>query len=264
MRSFCTMGLLLTLSISSLLAGTGCISPELPAPDSDTVSAGVESADADHGSSCDGDKLPPPPPSGACWLGEMGDGFTCYDKTALKDQAHARCAGMNAALAGFDVDTLNPSCGGHEASKALFSCCAPGPLPPPPPPPETCWGGELGDGLTCVHGVELKDQAYITCRNQGADLAMFDYERDSPGCTGVTTARAFYECCPAAEPLPSPACWTSKIDHGDVCQPVQTLDEEATALCAETGQQLFHVGYGTGVLLCPEAWATSALFTCCP
>ncbi|WP_437317396.1 hypothetical protein [Sorangium sp. So ce385] len=193
MRSFCTMGLLFTLSIPGLLAGTGCISPELPDPDSDTVSAGVESADADHGSSCDGDKLPPPPP-----------------------------------------------------------------------PPETCWGGELGDGLTCVYGVELKDQAYITCRNQGADLAMFDYERDSPGCTGITTARAFYECCPAAEPLPSPACWTSKIDHGDVCQPVQTLDEEASALCAETGQQLFHIGYGTGVLLCPEASATSALFTCCP
>ncbi|WP_437998780.1 hypothetical protein WMF26_01055 [Sorangium sp. So ce185] len=207
MRSFCTMGLLFTLSIPSLLAGTGCISPELPAPDSDTVSAGVESADADHGSSCDDDKLPPPPPSGSS---------------------------------------------------------APAPLPPPPPPPETCWGGELGDGLTCVYGVELKDQAYITCRNQGADLAMFDYERDSPGCTGVTTARAFYECCPAAEPLPSPACWTSKIDHDDVCQPAQTLDEEASALCAETGQQLFHIGYGTGVLLCPEAWATSALFTCCP
>ncbi|XXX79060.1 hypothetical protein WMF30_09830 [Sorangium sp. So ce134] len=193
MRSFFTMGLMFNLSTLGLLAGTGCISPELPAPDSGAGSAGVESAGADRGSSCDGDELPPPPP-----------------------------------------------------------------------PPETCWGGELGDGLTCVHGIELKDQAYITCRNQGADLAMFDVERDSPGCSGDTTARAFYECCPAAEPLPSPACWTSKIDHGDVCQPVETLDEEAGALCAEAGQQLFHIGYGTGVLHCPHAWAISALFTCCP
>ncbi|WP_437335377.1 hypothetical protein [Sorangium sp. So ce394] len=178
---------------------------------------------------------------------------SCRTAEALWREAEASCGAQGLALG--EVRLLDP-CGAGGYGR-IEHTCAHG-------EPTACWRGELGDGLACVHGVELKDQAYITCRNQGADLAMFDYERDSPGCTGVTTARAFYECCPAAEPLPSPACWTSKIDHGDACQPLLTLDEEASALCAETGQQLFHIGYGTGVPLCPETWVTSALFTCCP
>jgi hypothetical protein len=59
-------------------------------------------------------------------------------------------------------------------------------------------------------------------------------------------------------------CWTSKIDHGDVCHAFPALDGEVSALCASTDQTLFHIGYGFGNALCPGGEAASALFTCCP
>jgi hypothetical protein len=274
MRSFLATGLLLSLSISGLLAGAGCITAEQPPTDSGTDSAGVTSDGAADGSSCkgdDGDVKPPPPPlppplppppSGACWLGEMGDGFTCYDTTALHDQAYAKCAGMGAALMDFELDTL--SCAANEASKATFSCCAWDPPPPPPPEPDACWTGEVGYDATCHDVVDLKDEAYIACRNEGADLAGLDYELGSSGCAIGEETGAVYTCCPAKEPLPSPLCWTSKIDHGDVCQAFPTLDDEVSALCAGTDQTVFHIGYGFGNALCPEGEAASVLFTCCP
>ncbi|XXY46318.1 hypothetical protein WME91_40595 [Sorangium sp. So ce269] len=49
-----------------------------------------------------------------------------------------------------------------------------------------------------------------------------------------------------------------------MCQAQSTLDEEASALCAETGQQIFHIWHNSGGVICPEAYDTSALFTCCP
>ncbi|WP_437899721.1 hypothetical protein [Sorangium sp. So ce124] len=130
--------------------------------------------------------------------------------------------------------------------------------------PTECWRGQLGDGLTCHDSGDLKDQAYITCRNQGADLTEFTYDRGVPGCSGSETTGAVYACCPAAEPLPSRLCWTTKIDHGDVCQAQSTLGDEASAMCADAGQQIFHIWYNSGTASCPEAHDTSALFTCCP
>ncbi|WP_437801520.1 hypothetical protein [Sorangium sp. So ce693] len=221
MRFFVATGLSLCLSISGLLAGAGCISAEVPDPDSGTGSAGVKSAKSDgveDGSSGDGEAKPPPPPS--------DDG---------------------------------------EATPAPPPSLPPPPaLPPPPPLPETCWSGELGDGVTCSDSSDLKDEAYITCRNQGADLAEFTYERELPGCSGSETTGAVYACCPAAEPLPSPTCWTTKIDHGDECQAHSTLDAEASALCGETGQQIFHIWHNSSGTICPETYDTSALLTCCP
>ncbi|WP_437871490.1 hypothetical protein [Sorangium sp. So ce363] len=130
--------------------------------------------------------------------------------------------------------------------------------------PTECWRGRLGDGLTCHDSGDLKDQAYITCSNQGADLTEFTYDRGVPGCGPSETTGAVYACCPAAEPLPSRLCWTTKIDHGDVCQAQSTLGEEASAMCADVGQRIFRIWYNSGTAICPEAHDTSALFTCCP
>ncbi|WP_437908933.1 hypothetical protein WME95_14175 [Sorangium sp. So ce327] len=130
--------------------------------------------------------------------------------------------------------------------------------------PTECWRGRLGDGLTCDESGDLKDQAYITCSNQGADLTEFTYDRGVPGCGPSETTGAVYACCPAAEPLPSRLCWTTKIDHGDVCQAQSTLGEEASAMCADAGQRIFRIWYNSGTAICPEAHDTSALFTCCP
>ncbi|WP_437977833.1 hypothetical protein WMF11_14105 [Sorangium sp. So ce295] len=130
--------------------------------------------------------------------------------------------------------------------------------------PTECWSGQLGDGFTCRDSIDLKDEAYITCRNQGGDLAALDYDSDSSGCGISENMRAAYTCCPAAEPLPSSRCWTSKLDHGELCQALPVLDAEVSVLCARTDQTLFHIGYGFGNAACLDGEAASALFTCCP
>ncbi|WP_437592697.1 hypothetical protein [Sorangium sp. So ce1000] len=177
----------------------------------------------------------------------------CRTADDLTSEVEAMCDAQGLDLG--DVRLLDPCRDG--GYRGIEHTCVDG-------APTECWRGQLGDGLTCHDGIALKDQAYMACRNQGAELTVFEVEPSSSGCAAGETTGAVYECCPAAEALPSPLCWTSKIDHGEMCQALPALDGEASAMCASAGQTLYQIGYGFGGPLCPEAQATSALFTCCP
>ncbi|WP_437281078.1 hypothetical protein WME90_11115 [Sorangium sp. So ce375] len=177
----------------------------------------------------------------------------CRTAEELTSEVEAMCDAKGLVVG--DVRLLDPCRGGGYGR--IEHTCVDG-------EPTECWSGQLGDGLTCHDSIDLKDQAYITCRNRGGDLAGLDYDPDSSGCAVGETTGAVYACCPAAEPLPSPMCWTSKVDHGGSCQTLPALDDEVSALCASTDQTLFHIGYGFGNALCPGGEAASALFTCCP
>lgn len=177
----------------------------------------------------------------------------CRTAEDLTSEVEARCDAQGLVLG--DVKLLDPCRDG--GYRGVEHTCVDG-------EPTECWRGRLGDGLTCHDRGDLKDQAYITCSNQGADLSEFTYERGVAGCGPSETTGAVYACCPATEPLPSRLCWTTKIDNGDECQTQSTLGDEATAMCADAGQRIFHIWYNSGTASCPAAHDTSALFTCCP
>ncbi|CAN92035.1 hypothetical protein predicted by Glimmer/Critica [Sorangium cellulosum So ce56] len=272
MRTSLAIGLLLSVSISSLLVGSGCTITLAPDPDPPAGSTGGEGGNGgdvdqgagggeDPGSEGGGGRLPPPPPS-ACWLGDMGDGFTCHDTATLRDHAQARCARMGAELASFVSDTLNPSCAEHESSEVVFECC--GGEPPPPPPPNSCWKGELGDGSSCIDMGAIKDRAYAMCVSAGARLTWLDALPD-PGRCGLNEAtKATFECCGSTPPPPPPrACWKGELGDRRSCVDPSALKEQAYAACSRSAADLTFFDYERNNPSCAAHETTWGYFECC-
>ncbi|WP_437915565.1 hypothetical protein WME73_10455 [Sorangium sp. So ce302] len=268
MRTSLAIGLLLSVSISSLLVGSGCTITLAPDPDPPAGSTGGEGGNADPGagggedpgSDGDGGRLPPPP--SACWLGDMGDGFTCHDTATLRDHAQARCARMGAELASFVSDTLNPSCAEHESSEVVFECC--GGDPPPPPPPNSCWKGELGDGSSCIDLGAIKDRAYAMCESAGATLTWLDAPPDPGRCGTNEATKATFECCGSTPPPPPPrACWKGELGDRRSCVDPSVLKDQAYAACSRTEGDLTVFDYERNNPSCAAHETTWGYFECC-
>jgi hypothetical protein len=181
------------------------------------------------------------------------DEALCRTADAWRREARAKCDAQGRIVAGFAL--LDP-CGPGSYRRAGYTC--------EKMELTTCWKGVLGDGVTCFDTSDFKDEAYMMCRNRGTELRSYEYEQHDPGCAGHETARAYFECCPSGDPLPSPSCWTSAIDFGEACQPYERLDLEATTICRSRGHYLYRRGYGDRHVACTDATATSLSFTCCP
>ncbi|AUX46345.1 uncharacterized protein SOCE26_078510 [Sorangium cellulosum] len=73
----------------------------------------------------------PPPvepgPDPSCKSGVVGDGVTCEDPGALKDEAYAICVAAGLELGLFDAWSV-VECGGY-AIEAKFTCCPKAPAP---------------------------------------------------------------------------------------------------------------------------------------
>ncbi|WP_437815072.1 hypothetical protein [Sorangium sp. So ce1078] len=269
MRSFFRMSLSFSLSISSVLAGTGCLGPVVSDQESDKAPGAVEGESVEQGAPSSGDEAPPLPGPGSCWGGELGDGFTCIDSTVLKERAYGTCVSSGAELSIFEYERSNPDCAGYEATKARFSCCLPKP-PPPPPPPAECWGGELGDGSVCIDSSVLKDRAYQTCVSTGAELAAFDYERNDPRCAGYETSKSRFLCCPSKPPPPEEPpchepepCWTGELGDITVCVDSGLLRLRASETCASRGAELTDFVSQGDEPHCADGEMTKAKFACC-
>lgn len=177
----------------------------------------------------------------------------CRTADAWRREARLKCEAQGLVVSDFAL--LDP-CGPGSYLGAEYAC--------EKMEMTTCWKGVLGDGVTCFDISEVREEAYMVCRNRGTELRSFELEQDSAGCAGHETSRAYYECCPSGDPLPSPSCWTSAIDFGDECKPYERLDLEATAICRSRGHYLYRRGYGDRHVACTDATATSLTFTCCP
>ncbi|WP_437985454.1 hypothetical protein [Sorangium sp. So ce117] len=272
MRTSLAIGLLLSVSISSLLVGSGCTITLAPDPDPPAGSTGGEGGNGgdanqgagggeDPGSEGGGGTLPPPP--SACWLGDMGDGFTCHDTATLRDHAQARCARMGAELASFVSDTLNPSCAEHESSEVVFECCG-GEPPPPPPPPNSCWKGELGDGSSCIDLGAIKDRAYAMCESAGAQLTWLDALPDPGRCGPSQATKATFECCGSTPPPPPPrACWKGELGDRRSCVDPSALKDQAYAACSRSAADLTFFDYERNNPSCAAHETTWGYFECC-
>ncbi|WP_438035613.1 hypothetical protein [Sorangium sp. So ce204] len=272
MRTSLAIGLLLSVSISSLLVGSGCTITLAADPDPPAGSTGGEGGNGgdanqgtgggeDPGSEGGGGRLPPPPPS-ACWLGDMGDGFTCHDTATLRDHAQARCARMGAELASFVSDTLNPSCAEHESSEVVFECC--GGEPPPPPPPNSCWKGELGNGASCIDMGAIKDRAYAMCVSAGARLTWLDALPDPGRCGPNEATKATFECCGGEPPPPPPrACWKGELGDRRSCVDPSALKDQAYAACSRSAADLTFFDYERNNPSCAAHETTWGYFECC-
>ncbi|WP_437968652.1 hypothetical protein WMF04_04860 [Sorangium sp. So ce260] len=264
MRSFFRMSLWFSLSISSVLAGTGCLGPAVSDQENDKAPGAVAWESVEPGAASSSDEAPPGLEPGSCLGGELGDGFTCTDSTVLKDAAHGACVSIGAELSIFEHESSNRDCAGYEATRARFSCCLPK-LPPPPPPPAGCWGGELGDGSVCIDSSVLKDRAYRTCVSEGAELAAFDYERNDPRCAGYETSKSRFLCCPPEPPPPPPAeCWGGELGDGSVCIDSSVLKDRAYRTCVSEGAELAAFDYERNDPRCAGYETSKSRFLCCP
>ncbi|WP_437769246.1 hypothetical protein WMF27_09460 [Sorangium sp. So ce281] len=269
MRTSLAIGLLLSVSISSLLVGSGCTITLAPDPDPPAGSSGGEGGGLDPGTGggedpgSEGGGGPLPPPPSACWLGDMGDGFTCHDTATLRDHAQARCARMGAELASFVSDTLNPSCAEHESSEVVFECCG-GEPPPPPPPPNSCWKGELGDGSSCIDMGAIKDRAYAMCVSAGAQLTWLDALPDPGRCGPNEATKATFECCGSTPPPPPPrACWKGELGDRRSCVDPSALKDQAYAACSRSAADLTFFDYERNNPSCAAHETTWGYFECC-
>ncbi|WP_437968651.1 hypothetical protein WMF04_04855 [Sorangium sp. So ce260] len=140
-----------------------------------------------------------PLPVSECWGGELGDGFTCHDGTALKDRAYTACQQSGAALTIFQPAGSDPSCEDYEMTKATYECCP----AEEPPPPLLCWSGSVagtregsGEGAACHEPASLEEQAAAACEANGDMLQDFRRGLAHPSCEGDRILRAAFTCCP--------------------------------------------------------------------
>jgi hypothetical protein len=145
----------------------------------------------------DPDPTPVPGPSD-CSYGTVGDGATCTDPGALKNDAYAICT-----KAGLDLVDFAYSGGdcGWQTTIAKYACCPSAPSDPAPEPdPVACTGGALGDGVLCQDLSIYKLAASDACTQAGLVLTSIDYGQE--GCPSGQSYKAAYVCCEAAPKSP--------------------------------------------------------------
>ena len=198
-----------------------------------------------------------------------GAAVECKSSNVLRNIALTTCAGTDQLLS--TLTFLEP-CGDGRFGTLYFECAelAPepeaDPTPDPGPEPGQCVQGSFEGGTSCVDlGGHDKDpiagvqkQAVVACAALG--LTLSELSVAAVGCP-EQSGKVSYVCCPVPPQGPvSDSCHDDKIG-ADFCVDLSTLEDKASALCAQSGQVLTSLSPLPG---CPDGQASVAMLSCCP
>lgn len=197
----------------------------------------------------------PEPP---LWSTSFGEGPTdedvgCKMPDAWKEIAYLDCKEQGKELvdlAWFD------DCGDGRFASMDHACASPSESPVNE---QTCTGGSLGDGSTCMSPDSLKVQASEICAKDGGELVDLYFSLD---CDDGGSSYAKYMCCKDAPPDPGSgqgACSPGEIIGA--CLSKDAFVEQVTSKCAAQGLAVAEIG---ALKLCPDGSIEYGTFLCCP